>query len=290
MFSPVIAGCMNWGQWGSKFSTAEYDSMISACLDMGITTFDHADIYGHYTTEEEFGNALKNRSSVRQKMQLITKCGIKLVTPNRPEHVIKSYDTGKAHIRSSVERSLKNLHTDYIDALLIHRPDPLMDPMIIVETVDQLRAEGKIRYFGVSNFQPRHLELFSKYVRPLINQFEVSAFTPTAMQDGTLDYCLQHNIRPLSWSPLGGGKLMAEDPDEQTRRVIAVAEILAAEFQAMPDQVLLAWLYTHPAGIIPVMGTTKPERLKNALDAKKITLSREQWFMIYRAYLGKEVA
>jgi predicted oxidoreductase len=289
MFSPVIAGCMNWGQWGSKFSTSEYLTMISQCLELGITTFDHADIYGHYTTEEEFGEAIKNQPSMRQKMQIITKCGIKMVTPNRPGHLVKSYDTSREHIRLSVERSLENLHTDYIDALLIHRPDPLMDPLEIVETVDLLKAEGKILAFGVSNFLPQHMDLFSKYLRLSINQFEISAFKPDAIYDGTLDYCLQHNIRCLSWSPLGGGKLQAEEKDESARRVIAVAEILADQHQVMPDQVLLAWLYKHPAGIIPVMGTTKSSRLKKALEARNIKLSREEWFMIYRAYLGKEV-
>jgi predicted oxidoreductase len=289
MFSPVIAGCMNWGQWGARFSTAEYRSMISECLDIGITTFDHADIYGHYTTEEEFGEALRSQSSNRQKMQIITKCGIKLVTPNRPSHLIKSYDTSASHIRNSVERSLKNLHTDYINALLIHRPDPLMDPMEIMDVTDKLKAEGKILHFGVSNFLPKHLSLFTKHIQVEINQFEISAFTPGALQDGTADYCLGHDIICLAWSPLGGGKLQDEEKDEPTRRVIAVAEILATELNIMPDQVLLAWLYAHPAGIIPVMGTTKAARLKKALEARQIKLSREQWFMIYRAYLGKEV-
>lgn len=289
MFSPVIAGCMNWGQWGAKFSREEYASMISACMDLGITTFDHADIYGHYTTEEEFGLAMKMQPTLRKKMKLITKCGIKMVTPNRPNQLIKSYDTSGAHIRASVERSLQNLNTDYIDSLLIHRPDPLMDPMDIVETVDRLKAEGKIISFGVSNFLPRHMDLFSKYLRISINQFEISAFKTDALHDGTLDYCIQHNVQSLSWSPLGGGKLQSEEPDESTRRIIAVAEILAAEFSASTDQILLAWLYAHPAKIIPVMGTTKISRLKNALDAKKIMLTREQWFMIYRAHLGKEV-
>jgi predicted oxidoreductase len=289
MFSPVIAGCMNWGAWGARFSTAEYTSMISACLDIGITTFDHADIYGHYTTEEEFGQALKSHPSSRQKMQIITKCGIKMVTPNRPSHLIKSYDTSAFHIRESVERSLKNLHTDYINALLIHRPDPLMDPLEIMEVTDRLKAEGKILHFGVSNFLPGQMALFTPHVQMEINQFEISAFKPDALQNGTLDYCLGHEVICLAWSPLGGGKLQAEEKDEATRRVIAVAEILANELNVLTDQVLLAWLYTHPAGIIPVMGTTKAARLQKALEAKNIKLSREQWFMIYRAHLGKEV-
>ena len=290
MFSTVIAGCMNWGQWGAKFSTAEYTSMISQCLDMGITSFDHADIYGHYTTEEEFGQAIKNQPSIRQKMEIITKCGIKMVSPNRPAHLIKSYDTSASHIRLSVERSLKNLQTDYIDSLLIHRPDPLMDPLEIMGIVDKLKAEGKILHFGVSNFLPQHIELLRAHMEIEINQFEISAFKTTPLYDGTLDYCLQNGITCLSWSPLGGGKLQAEEKDESTRRVLAVAEILAGEYNAMPDQVLLAWLFAHPANIIPVLGTSKPARLKKSLEARSIHLTREQWFMIHRAYLGREIA
>ena len=290
MFSPVIAGCMNWGQWGSRFSIPEYASMITRCIEMGISSFDHADIYGHYTTEEEFGLALKDHPSTRQKIQIITKCGIRLVTPNRPEHRIKSYDTSGLHIRRSVERSLTNLHTDYIDVMLIHRPDPLMNPTEILETIDQLKAEGKILHFGVSNFLPHHMELFRSRMNVEINQFEISAFKTEPLFDGTLDYCQQHAIACLSWSPLGGGKLQAEEKDDATRRVLAVAEILAEEYEVLPDQILLAWLYAHPAAIIPVMGTTKPARLQKALEARSIKLSHEQWFMILRAYLGKEVA
>jgi predicted oxidoreductase len=290
MFSPVIAGCMNWGQWGSAFSTDAYASMISQCLDLGITSFDHADIYGHYTTEEEFGLALKDQPALRHKMQIITKCGIRMVTPRRPEHIIKSYDTSAMHIRRSVERSLTNLHTDYIDHLLIHRPDPLMHPQEIMETINQLKSEGKILHFGVSNFLPQHMELFRGFINVEVNQFEISAFKTEPLFDGTLDYCLQHSIACLSWSPLGGGKLLAEEKDESTRRVLAVSEILADEYQVEPDQILLAWLYAHPTGIIPVLGTTRPARLKKAMEAREIRLSREQWFMILRAFQGKEVS
>ena len=157
--SPVIAGCMKWGQWGVKYSTPQYLNLIEECIAGKITSFDHADIYGDYTVEEEFGNALKQRSSLRQQMQLITKCGIRRFTPNRPEHKIHSYDTSKEHIIRSAERSLKNLNTDFIDLLFIHRPDPLMDPHEIAEAFAQLKKAGKVLHFGVSNFTPSQMDM-----------------------------------------------------------------------------------------------------------------------------------
>jgi predicted oxidoreductase len=147
--NPII-GCMRWGVWGENFSTAQYDTIINQCLEIGLTEFDHADIYGHYTTEADFGNALKNNSSLRGKMQLITKTGIQMLTPNRPQHAIKSYNTSAKHIKESVETSLKNLHTDYIDTLLIHRPDILLNPIEVAECIASLKKEGKIKNFGVS--------------------------------------------------------------------------------------------------------------------------------------------
>jgi predicted oxidoreductase len=150
--SPIIAGCMKWGQWGVKYSTAQYLQLIEDCIVNKITSFDHADIYGDYTVEEEFGNALKPKPHLRQQIQLITKCGIRRFTPNRPEHKINSYDTSRLHIITSAERSLKNLKTDYLDLLFIHRPDPLMNPHEIAEAFSHLKKEGKVLHFGVSNF------------------------------------------------------------------------------------------------------------------------------------------
>lgn len=288
-FSSVIAGTMNWGQWGAKFSTQQYLEIIDQCLEIGVTTFDHADIYGHYTTEEDFGRAIHGNSSLRSRMQLITKCGIRMVTPNRPEHLIKSYDTSKVHIIRSAERSLQNLATDHIDLLLIHRPDMLMDPNEILEAVDILKTSGKILQFGVSNFLPHHMSLLRSVVKIQANQFEISAFKTDPLYDGTLDYCLEHSIPSLSWSPLGGGVLQRETKTDTEQRVIAVAEILAEEYGVSYDMILLAWLSSHPARIVPVLGTTKIERIKDALQALSVKLTREQWYMVLRAQLGDEV-
>ncbi|HLO82637.1 MAG TPA: aldo/keto reductase [Chitinophagaceae bacterium] len=288
-FSPVIAGCMNWGQWGAKFNTQQYLTAIKECLDLGLTWFDHADIYGHYTTEEEFGNALKEEPGLRANLKLITKCGIKMVTPHRPDHKIKSYDTSSEHIIRSVERSLSNLRTDHIDLLLIHRPDPMMDATEIADAMDKLQTQGKVLHFGVSNFLPHHMSLLRPIIKVEANQFEFSAFHTAALHDGTAEYCQQHGIACMSWSPLGGGVLTAEEKTDQARRVIAVAEWLGEELGLSIDQVLLAWLFSHPMRIVPVLGTTKTSRIKAATEAAKLKLSREQWFMVYRAYLGKEV-
>lgn len=288
-FSSVIAGTMNWGQWGAKFSTRQYLTVIDQCLEIGVTTFDHADIYGHYTTEEDFGRAIHGNSSLRSRMQLITKCGIRMVTPNRPEHLIKSYDTSKGHIIRSAERSLQNLATDHIDLLLIHRPDMLMDPSEIMEAVDILKTSGKILQFGVSNFLPHQMSLLRSVVKIQANQFEISAFKTDPLYDGTLDYCLEHSIPSLSWSPLGGGVLQKETKTDAEKRVIAVAEILAEEYGVSYDMILLSWLSSHPARIVPVLGTTKIERIKDALQAVSVKLTREQWYMVLRAQLGDEV-
>lgn len=281
---------MKWGQWGARFDTDTYHNMIHACLDAGVTTFDHADIYGHYTTEEEFGKALAKEPGLRNRMQLITKCGIKMVTPNRPEHAIKSYDTSASHIRNSLERSLKNLHTDHIDLLLIHRPDHLMDPVEIAAVIGDLKQEGKVLHFGVSNFTPSQVSLVHRHVPVEYHQFEVSVPHHVPFTDGTLDICQNEGIFPQSWSPLGGGKLTPDSEDDQGRRIVAAAEIIGRKYGVDFDQILLAFLHQHPAGITPVLGTTRIERVKKAVAASNIRLTREEWFMLLRASTGHDVA
>ncbi len=287
--SPVIAGCMKWGNWGSGFSIAQYLQLIEDCLANNITSFDHADIYGDYTVEEEFGKALKQKPSLRQQMQIITKCGIRRFTPNRPIHKISSYDTGKEHIIDSAERSLKNLATDYLDALLIHRPDPLMDPHSIGEAFTRLKQQGKVLHFGVSNFTGSQTEMMLSGFPVEFNQIEISVLRLEPFHNGQLDQCIQRNIIPMAWGPLGGGKLINEPDDEKNKRILAVARILADKYNAGPEQILLAFLFKHPSGIIPVMGTTKIERLRSAYDASQIKIDREEWFMLWRASTGHEV-
>jgi predicted oxidoreductase len=281
---------MKWGEWGSSFSTAHYGNMIRQCLDLGVTTFDHADIYGNYTTEAEFGQAIRETPSLRDEMQLITKCGICMVTANRPEHLIKHYNTSAAHIIRSAEKSLQNLHTDHIDLLLIHRPDPLMDPHQIAEAFSKLKEAGKVLHFGVSNFNPAHVSILHALFPVEVNQVEISLLHRDAIYNGVLDQCIQEGIMPQSWSPLGGGRIHADAEDEPGRRIHAMSEILAEKYGARFDQILLAWLMHHPAGIQPVIGTTRIERIRDAMLARAIKMTREEWFMLLRAATGHEVA
>ena len=278
-----------WGIWGAKFSAQEYLSMMEKCLEYNVSTFDHADIYGHYTVEEEFGNALRLAPSLRSKMQIITKCGIKMLSPNRPHHKIKSYDTGIDHILESVENSLKNFNTDYIDLLLIHRPDPLMDPLEIADAFATLKQQGKVLHFGVSNFSPSQADLIHNKFPIIANQVEISIVKMSAFTDGTLDYCQKQKLVPMAWAPMGGGKLFGSE-DERNKRIIAVSQLLAEKYAVQPEQILLAWLFKHPSKIKPVLGTAKLERIKLAVEASRVNLSTEDWFVLWRASTGHEVA
>jgi predicted oxidoreductase len=287
--SPIIAGTMKWGAWGAKFSAEQYLHIIHAAVEAGATTFDHADIYGHYTTEKEFGAALALDTSLRSKIQLITKCGIKMVSGNRPQHTIKHYDTGRQHILQSVETSLSNFNTGYIDVLLLHRPSPLMHPDEIAEAFALLHQQGKVRQFGVSNFTSSQTALVHQRYKLAYNQLELSLLHLAPFTDGTLDYCLANGITPMAWSPLGGGNVFKGE-DEQHQRITAVADLLAEKYNARPDQVLLAWLMHHPSGIMPVLGTSRHGRIAAAMESLKIKLTTQEWFMLWRASTGKEVA
>ncbi len=212
--------------------------------------------------------------------------------PQRPHHSLKSYDTSPEHIRASVDRSLRNLNTDYIDLLLIHRPSPLMDADLIAGEFEYLKKEGKVRYFGVSNFTPTQFDLLNSRFPLVTNQVEASLLHLTPFTDGTFDQCQQHRIRPMAWSPLGGGRIFSATPDEQAQRILATArDIIERREQDIGiDQLLLAWLMRHPAGILPVVGTARIERLKAAADAAHIMMSREEWFELLQASAGSEVA
>jgi predicted oxidoreductase len=288
--SPIVAGCMKWGQWGAAFSTTQYRNMISNCVDNNITSFDHADIYGHYTTEEEFGNTLKELKSIRLKMQLITKCGIKMLSPNRPQHTIKSYDTGKQYIIDCVENSLTKLHTDYIDLFLIHRPDPLMNPEEIAAAFLQLKQEGKVLHVGVSNFSPSQVLLLHKLFPVEVNQLEISILQTDPFFNGQLDQCRTENIIPMAWGPLGSGLLQDDTMNERNLAIINTANQLAKKYNTTVENILLAFLSKHPAGIIPVLGTSKIERLQSAMQYMQIELEREDWFLLLQSSRGHEVA
>lgn len=289
MLSSPVAGCMRWGKWGANFTTYDYRQMIDQCLSIGVNSFDHADIYGDYTTEEEFGEALKEDKTLRPQMKLITKCGIQMVTENRPEHSIKSYNTSKKHIIRSAEQSLKNFGTDYLDVLLIHRPDPLLHPEDVAEAIQTLQIQGKVRSFGVSNFLPHQVNMLKKWVPIAYNQIEVSIICTAPFTNGILDNCIENDIVPMAWAPLGGG-LLTDDLHPHFRSISHAAHLLSEKYAMGLNEMLIAWLNTHPAGILPVIGTTKAERLEQAKKAASIKLTREDWFFLMKAATGEDVA
>ncbi|MCA6421378.1 MAG: aldo/keto reductase [Flavobacterium sp.] len=282
--SPIIAGTMNWGIWDKKLNTIEMAHIIKVCAENKITTFDHADIYGNYTTEADFGKAFKHSLVDRNTIQLVSKCGIQHV--NGRANKIKHYDYSKAYIIWSVENSLKNLQTDYLDVLLLHRPSPLMVADEIAEAVAQLKKEGKIIDFGVSNFTSSQTELLRQKTEINYNQIQFSATHFEAMLDGSLDYMQLHNIRPMSWNPLG--TVFREDI-EQTRRLKKVLVQLVEKYHLGSDTILLAWILKHPAGIIPVAGTVNIARIQALMKAVELDLEQEDWFAIWTESMGNKV-
>ncbi|HYG04570.1 MAG TPA: aldo/keto reductase [Chryseosolibacter sp.] len=277
--SRIIAGAWRW----NEIDGATVDKLITTSLDAGITSFDHADIYGNYGNEAIFGNWLKKNQSLRQSMQLITKCGIRLLSAKQPGTWIKHYDTSKEHIIQSVENSLQNFGTDYVDLLLIHRPDPLMDPETVADAFGLLKQNGKVLHFGVSNFTATQFEMLQSCLPfPLVtNQLEISLGKVDTLFDGTLDVMMKHKASPMAWSPLGGGKLMTSQANLWTKN---------EKYNATETQLSLAWLLRHPADIFPVIGTTQPSRVTESAKAIDIELDRQDWFEMLKAATGKDVA
>lgn len=283
--SPIIAGAMNWGIWDKNLNTKEMENMIHLCVENKITTFDHADIYGDYTTEADFGKALVSSKIDRTKIQLISKCGIQMVTKNR-NNSIKHYEYSKEYITWSVENSLKNLATDYLDVLLLHRPSPLMQADEIAEAVAKLKAEGKIIDFGLSNFTASQTELIRQKTKVCFNQIQFSATHHEAMLDGSLDYMQTHGIRPMSWNPLGS--VFRED-NEQTRRMKKLLAQLVAKYGVGSDTILLSWILQHPAQVIPIAGTVNVARIQALMKVTELPLEKEDWFAIWSGSMGKNV-
>lgn len=280
------------GLWRSRewnYSTAQLADLVNQSLELGIDTFDHADIYGDYECEALFGNVLKENPSLRQKIKIVTKCGIKLVSKNRPEHAIKTYDTGRKHVVDSANRSLKNFGTDYIDLLLIHRPDPLMNADETAAAFNELRKSGKVLHFGVSNFLPHQFNLLqSRLDFPLVtNQIEVSVLNLEHFDNGNIDFLQEKRVSPMVWSPFAGGRLFWED-NERANRVRNILNEIAGKYQVGIDTVAAAWLLVHPVKFSVVLGTGKLDRIKSAMKGLEINLSREEWFKILAASRGHE--
>ena len=281
---------MNWGDWGKQLSKQDMISLMHRCLENDITTFDHADIYGGFQCEAVFGSALSLDKSLRDKIQIVTKCGIQLVAQNRPDTYIHHYNTTKEYIIWSAENSLKMLRTDYIDLLLVHRPDPLMDADEIASAFVALKQAGKIRHFGVSNFTTSQFELVqSRLDFPLItNQVEFSVLQMAPLNDGVFDLCQQRRIAPMAWSSFAGGRIFSGS-DDQAGRVKAKLESIAEAHHAKIDQIALAWILKHPVNVLPILGTGKLDRIKSAVESLNIDLTHQEWFSLWEASMGHEV-
>ncbi len=283
--SPVIAGTMNWGVWQANFTTAQMIQLMHECIGYGITTFDHADIYGGYTTEEEFGRAFAESGIARDTIQLISKCGIQHTLGSRPTKV-KHYDYSKEYIIWSAENSLKFLRTDHLDILLLHRPSPLMQPDEIAEAAEKLKREGKIKAFGVSNFTNTQTDLIRSRTEVYCNQIEFSATHFEPMLDGSLDYMQVHGIKPMAWSPIGS---VFKAETERSERLKTLLFSFIEKYEVSADVILLSWIMRHPAGIIPVTGSTNTDRLKNQMRATRLQLELEDWFAIWTESMGEKV-
>ncbi|MEK8052048.1 aldo/keto reductase [Ideonella sp. DXS22W] len=284
--SPIVAGAWRLAEWG--WTPQQRLAWIEANLDIGVSSFDHADIYGGYAVESLFGEALALQPALRQRIQLVSKCGIKLVSPARPGHAVKHYDTSAAHVRTSVEQSLRNLRTDHLDLLLIHRPDCLLDPDELADTFEALRREGKVRYFGVSNFTPSQLAPLHRRIALATTQIECSPLHLDPLHDGTLDQCVDLGLRPMIWSPLAGGRVFTGQ-DERAQRVRGTVQAMAHELGIAPITLISAWLRRHPSQPLPILGSRRIDVAREAMAALNVTLDAQQWYRLWEAAAGREV-
>jgi predicted oxidoreductase len=261
---------------------------MESCVELGVTSFDLADIYGDYQVETLFGEALAAAPGLRARMQLVSKCGIRLKSAHRPLHRINSYDSSRTHVLASVDQSLRALRTDHLDLLLIHRPDFLMQPAELAETFRDLRDTGKVLHFGVSNHAPSQLALVHRRFPVTTNQIELSPLHLDPLSDGTLDQCVDLELRPMAWSPLGGGRLLTGS-DERTQRVRAVLETLAHEHEVSISTIAHAWVMRHPSRPLPITGTRRIDGVRDAVDALGVALDAEEWYRVWEASTGHPV-
>jgi predicted oxidoreductase len=278
-----------WRLADTHLTGEQIRALVRQSIDLGITTVDHADIYGGHTCQRLFGDALSGDTSTRDRLQLVTKCGIKLMPPGGSAKKVKHYDTSRAHILTSVDESLQALRTDRVDLLLIHRSDPLLDPDEVAGAFLVLKKAGKVLHFGVSNFTPAQFDLLASRL-PFglaTNQLQFSVLHTAPLYDGTFDQCLRLSLAPMAWSPLDGGRLLKSE-DDRAQRVRRALKEIGQELGGAPlEQVALAWILAHPARVIPVLGTTNPERVRSAAAAVGLSLTREQWFFILEASAGQ---
>lgn len=283
-------GCMRIsGTWNPADLTPAHEEAamraLAAAYDAGYTFFDHADIYGQGSCETLHGRFLAGSPELRRETVIATKCGIRFPGDPHPTSPHR-FDFRAEHILWSCEQSLKRLQVECIDIYQLHRPDYLMDPDEVAEAFATLHAQGKVRYFGISNFPPSKVSLLqSCLAAPLVvNQVEIHLGRLACLEDGTLDQCQQEALTPLSWSPLGGGWLGegGAAPSDKPHLIKLVDEMdkIAKEHGVTRTEIALAWLLQHPSGIIPIVGTTKPERISQAVKADEVELGREDWYRL----------
>ena len=284
-FSRLVYGMWRLGD-DPDTRPAHVQAKVEACLEQGLTTMDQADIYGGYTAEGLLGAALRAAPGLRDRIEIVTKCDIVAPVGRHAAARVKYYDTSAAHITASVEASLREMATDRIDLLLIHRPDPLIDPDATGACLDGLVASGKVRAVGVSNFRPWDMELLQSRMsaRLATNQIELSLMAHEALVNGDLAHLHRHRIAPMAWSPLAGGR-MATHPTLRPR-LDALGAAAGTDWSA----VAVAWLLHHPAGILPVMGTNSLTRIAAISEALSVPMDRQTWFELYTLALGREVA
>ncbi|MBC8320910.1 MAG: aldo/keto reductase [Bacteroidetes bacterium] len=288
-FSRVVHGHWRLADW--RMSNQELLKLTEQAIELGVTTFDHADIYGDYSCERLFGKALNLKKEIRNHIQIITKCGIKLASNKFPLREHKIYDYSFEHIVSSVDNSLKSLRTDYIDLLLLHRPAPFFNPEEVAMAFSSLKKSGKALHFGVSNFNPLQFEMLNSYTdeKLVTNQVEISPYCLENFENGNIDFFLKIEIMPMAWSPLAGGKLINPQNEKGQRIYRALSEVAEELNVDILAKIIYSWLLNHPASIIPIVGTGKIERIKFAVEALNINMSLTQWYKIYTASTGKEL-
>src|SRR5258706_5019952 len=283
--SPAIYGFWRWEDV-SAAGEATMEKIVNFCLELGINTFDHADIYGGYQCEEVFGNVLSRKSFRREDVVLFTKCGVRIAHSGHPDIKVRYYDTSAEHILESVDNSLRKLRTDYIDIFLLDQLDPLSNLEETALMLERLRGSGKIRNIGVANFSVFQHQLLASYLRvPLVtNHIELNILNTTALDNGQLDYIKQRYMRPLAAAPLAGGRI-ENGTDPLALRVHHKLQELSKKYNAHIESIAVAWLVK--LGALPLIGTTSDQRIKNIVNAFDVNLDRQDWYELYHASKGK---
>lgn len=290
-FSRLVYGTWRFLDDPVTASPANLLSRLQACLDLGITTLDTAEIYGLYKVEEFMGEALKRAPGLREKFEIVTKCGIYVPCEFHPDRKVAHYNATAVRLVKSAEKSLRLLRTDYIDLFLVHRPDWLTSADETAEGLNKLLKEGKIRHAGVSNYNVHQFDLLnSRMDQPLVtNQIEFSLLHMDPIYDGTADQAQKLGFKPMAWSPLAQGALMDPSNPAAVRLHVKAAELAGKYGGASLDQLAYAWLLAHPSQALPIIGTNKLDRLIATAKATEITLEREDWYGLWEAAQGQSI-